>query len=50
MSAPTHGTDMRAGFTGLILGAICVFAILFTVVKLTNARYAHEQPAAEATK
>lgn len=50
MSAPTHGSDMRAGFTGLILGAIVVFAILFSVVKLTNAHYANEKPAAEAGK
>lgn len=50
MSAHTEGTDMKAAFTGLIVGAIAVFIILFTVVKLTNAKYAHEKPAAEASQ
>ena len=50
MSDSTHGSDMRAAFTGLIVGAVVIFAILFTVVKLTNARYANEKPAAEATQ
>ena len=50
MSAPSEGTDMKAAFTGLIVGAIVIFAILFTVVKLTNAKYAHEKPAAEASQ
>ena len=45
MSAHTEGTDMKAAFTGLIVGAIVIFAILFTVVRLTNARYAGEKPA-----
>ncbi|MEP7001958.1 MAG: hypothetical protein ABI969_15835 [bacterium] len=49
-------TDKSAGFTGLILGAIGIFVILFAIVRLTNAHYAGEekeagQPAAaEATK
>jgi len=45
-----RGTDMKAAFLGLIIGAIVIFAILRTIVALTNARYAHEQPVAESTK
>jgi hypothetical protein len=47
-------TDKSAGFTGLILGAIAIFVILFAIVRLTNAHYAAEAKeapaAAEATK
>jgi len=50
MSAHPEGTDMKAAFTGLIVGAIVIFAILFSVVKLTHARYANEKPAAEAAQ
>ena len=39
-----HGTDMRAAFTGLIVGGLLVGAILFSVVKATNAKYAGEKP------
>ena len=53
MSAPQSG-DKSAGFSGLILGAITLFVILFGIVRLTNAKYnraeASEKPAAEATK
>jgi hypothetical protein len=46
-------SDKSAGFTGLILGAITVFVILFAIVRLTNAHYAgeaKEPAAAEAPK
>jgi hypothetical protein len=49
MSTP-QGTDKSAGFTGLILGAIAIFVILFGIVRLTNAHYSGEKTAAEATK
>ena len=51
MSA-TENTDKSAGFTGLILGAIVIFVLLFSIVRLTNAHYAGEEgkPGAEATK
>jgi hypothetical protein len=52
MSAPLHG-DKSAGFTGLILGAIAIFVILFGIVRLTNAKYEREEgakPAAETGK
>ena len=41
MSA-SQQTDKSAGFTGLILGAIAIFVILFAIVRLTNAHYAGE--------
>ena len=42
----TFGTDTRAAYLGLIIGAIVLFVILFTIIKLTSARYAHERPVA----
>jgi hypothetical protein len=45
-----HGTDAKAAFLGLIIGALVLFTIVRTVVALTNAKYTHEQPAAAATK
>ena len=42
----SHASDMKAGFLGLIIGAICVFVILFSIVKITNHHYASEKPAA----
>ena len=43
-----HKADARAAFLGLILGAIVIFGILYTIVRLTNAKYAghSEAPAA----
>ncbi len=49
MAAP-RPEDMRAGFTGLVVAAVCIGALLFGIVKLTNAKYANEKPAAEAPK
>jgi hypothetical protein len=49
-SSHTFGSDTKAAFLGLVIGAIVVFAILFTIVKLTNAMYAGEKPAVEAGK
>ena len=46
----TFGSDTRAAFLGLILGAIVLFGIIRTIIFLTNARYAGERPAAEATR
>ena len=48
--SPSYGSDAKAAFLGLIIGAIVLFGILRTIVALTNAKYAHEKPAAEATK
>ena len=49
MSAPHHGTDTKAAFFGLILGAIVLFGIVYGIVRMTNAKYAHEEPG-EATR
>jgi len=46
----TFGSDTRAAFLGLIIGAIVLFGIVRTIIALTNAKYSHEKPAAEATK
>ena len=46
--APT--SDRRAALLGLIIGVIVLFAIVRTIIALTNSHYAHERPAAEATK
>jgi len=45
-----YGSDAKAAFLGLIIGAIVLFGIVRTIVALTNAKYAHEKPAATATK
>ena len=55
MSAPHSAapSDRKAAFIGLIVGAVAVFIILFSVVKLTNASVAGEEgekAAPEATK
>lgn len=55
MSAPDQPApnDRNAAFTGLILGAIAVFIILYGTVMVTNASFHAEEgaPAAsEATK
>ncbi len=48
-AAPAAGSDARAAFLGLVIGAVVLFGVLYTIVRLTAARYAHEKPAAEAT-
>ena len=40
MSAHDHKADARAAFKGLIIGAIVLLAVLYTVVRITSARYA----------
>jgi hypothetical protein len=52
MAPPLLG-DKRAGFTGLIVGAVVLLIALYSIVHLTNQKYAsHEgaRPKAEATK
>jgi len=46
----SHGTDAKAAFMGLFIGAIVLFGIVRTIVSLTNSKYVHEKPAAEAKK
>lgn len=44
-----HEGDLKAGVTGLIIGAALLVAVTFTIVKLTNASHAgHAAPAAPA--
>ncbi len=52
MSATTHHPeDRKAAYTGLIVGAVALVVICFTIVQLTNKKFAgHEKPAAEAAK
>ena len=46
-----HGTDKKAAMTGLVVTAVLLFLMAFTIVKLTNAKYAGEREAqGEATK
>lgn len=50
-SAPE--SDRKSAFTGLIVGAVAVFIILFGVVKVTNNHFAGEEaekPASETAK
>ena len=52
----THGgSDMRAAFTGLIVGALALLAVVVTIVMLTNRKFeghgeapAHGAPGAAA--
>jgi hypothetical protein len=37
--AHDHKADARAAFLGLILGAIVLLGVLYTIVRLTNASY-----------
>ena len=41
-----HRADARAAFTGLIVGAVFLLAVAFTIVKLTNAKFDREHPPA----
>ncbi|MHB0962133.1 MAG: hypothetical protein ACYC5V_02865 [Gemmatimonadaceae bacterium] len=52
MSATAHHPeDRKAAFTGLIVGAVALVVICFTIVQLTNRKFAgHEKPVAEAAK
>ena len=48
MSANDHKADARAAFMGLIIGAIVIFGIMTTIVKLTNQKYAGHSEATKA--
>jgi hypothetical protein len=50
-AAPSGGPDTRPAYTGLILGAIVLFAVLYSIVVVTNHHYeATEKPAAAASQ
>ncbi len=44
-----HDSDMRAAFTGLIVGLVALLVMATTIVKLTNMKYAGHKEAAEST-
>ena len=44
-----HESDTKAAFTGLIVGLIALLIMCTTIVKLTNAKYASHEPAAESS-
>jgi hypothetical protein len=44
-----HESDMKAAFTGLIVGLIALLIMATVIVKLTNAKYAKHESAAEST-
>ncbi|MDQ3515470.1 MAG: hypothetical protein M3403_01660 [Gemmatimonadota bacterium] len=47
MATTAHrSSDLGAALTGLIVGAVALFIIVFTIVKLTNASFAGEHEAA----
>ena len=50
---PHHPADKGAAYTGLVVGGLVLFAILFGIVALTNRHYAGEKaeakPAAATT-
>lgn len=50
MAPPLPG-DKKAGFTGLVVGAIVIFCLMYSIVLLTNRHYAGKasEPAAAAT-
>ncbi|MGI8618228.1 MAG: hypothetical protein ACR2L6_03950 [Gemmatimonadaceae bacterium] len=49
MSVTAHrSSDLGAALTGLIVGAVALFIIVFTIVKLTNASFAGGHEAAPA--
>ena len=49
MTAPKEG-DLRAGLTGLIIGAVLLGFALTAIVHFTNQSYASETPAAAESK
>jgi hypothetical protein len=49
MAAPQEG-DLRAGLTGLIIGALLLGTVLTAIVHFTNQKYASEAPATAEPK
>ena len=45
-AAPSAGPDTRPAYTGLILGAIVLFALLYSIVVVTAKHYDSETPPA----
>ena len=49
MSAPKEG-DLKAGLTGMIVGAALLLIAMTAIVHFTNEHYEHEAPAAAAAE
>ena len=49
MSASSHASDRGAAFTGLIVCAVALLAMVLTIVHFTNVKFAGHAPAAEAS-
>ena len=50
MSAHDHKADARAAFMGLIIGLIVLFALIYPIVRVTNAKYASHSETASALR
>ncbi len=48
--APRRGPDTGAAFAGVIVGAIVLFALLFSIVHVTNAHYERIEASQNQTK
>ncbi len=49
-NTPMSGKDTAAHFKGLIIGALCIAAMVLVTVYLTNKKFeSHETPAAATT-
>jgi hypothetical protein len=44
-----HKADARAAFMGLIIGALFLLGTMYTIVRLTNAKYASHAAAPAVT-
>ena len=49
-SHATHGSDRGAAFTGLIVGAIVIAAMVVVIVELTNRKFEGHKAEAAATR
>ena len=49
MSSPRPG-DMSAGFVGLAVAVLFLLGTVFTIVELTNRKFASHKPAAAAAQ
>jgi hypothetical protein len=45
-----HQSDMPAAFTGLLVGAVFVLAVVFSIVKIVNATHAGKAEAPHTTQ
>jgi hypothetical protein len=45
---PPQGPDTAPAVVGLVLAAIAIFVILFSIVMITNNHYEHKEAAAAA--